>query len=98
MIRCAAIAWLLIAPFFAGAQSSVSRLAEFEAASVKPAPKGAEYRGMRGGPGTASPGQIDYAAATLRAIVARAYGVQRFQIAGPGWFDNEKFDIVAKVP
>jgi hypothetical protein len=32
----------------------------FEAASVKPSAPSAEYGGMRGGPGTSSPGQIAY--------------------------------------
>jgi uncharacterized protein (TIGR03435 family) len=71
---------------------------EFEAATVKPVPAGTEYGGMRGGPGTSSPGQIHYDATTLRAVIARAYGVQRFQIAAPKWIDDERYDIVAKIP
>ena len=96
MFRCAAPALFLLAPFLAASQTA-SRSPEFEAASVKPVPAGTEYGGMRGGPGTGSPGQIHYDATTLRAVVARAYGVQRFQIAGPKWFDDERFDIVAKI-
>lgn len=76
----------------------VAQAPEFDAASVKPAPPGTEYGGMRGGPGTSSPRQIEYMATTLRAVTARAYGVQRFQVVGPPWFDEERFDIVAKVP
>jgi uncharacterized protein (TIGR03435 family) len=53
---------------------------------------------MRGGPGTNSPGQIVYSSTTLRAVMATAYGVQRTQIAGPPWFDQERFDITAKIP
>ena len=71
---------------------------EFEAASVKTAPPGTPYGGMRGGPGSSSPGQIVYSSTTLRAITATAYGVQRFQIVGPPWFDHEHFDITAKIP
>jgi uncharacterized protein (TIGR03435 family) len=71
---------------------------EFEVASVKPAPPGTEHGGMRGGPGTSSPGQIEYMATTLHAVTARAYGVQRFQIVGPPWFDQERFNLVAKLP
>jgi uncharacterized protein (TIGR03435 family) len=47
---------------------------------------------------TSSPGQIHYEATALRSIVARAYGLQRFQIAGPRWFDGERFEIVANIP
>jgi uncharacterized protein (TIGR03435 family) len=96
MIRCAALAWLLLTPFFAASQTATSS-PEFEAASVKPLPPGTPYGGMRGGPGSSSPGQIHYDATTLRAVVARAYGVHRFQIVGPRWFDDERFDIVAKI-
>jgi uncharacterized protein (TIGR03435 family) len=71
---------------------------EFEAASVKPSPPGAPYGGMRGGPGTSSPGQINYVATTVHAVMARAYGVQRFQVVGPPWLDEGRFDFTAKVP
>ena len=53
MIRSPAVL-LLLASFLASAQTSP----EFEAASVKPVPPGTPYGGMRGGPGTSSPGQI----------------------------------------
>jgi uncharacterized protein (TIGR03435 family) len=93
MIRGGAYALLLLAPL-AVAQTAPGELPEFEAASVKPVPLGTPYGGMRGGPGTGSPGQLHYEATTLRGVVARAYGVQRFQIVGPTWFDDERFDIV----
>ena len=82
--------------FLASAQTG-SDSPQFEAASVKPVPHGTPYGGMRGGPGTSSPGEIRYDAVTLRAVVATAYGVQRFQIVGPRWFDDERFEIVAKI-
>jgi uncharacterized protein (TIGR03435 family) len=91
-------ALLLLAPR-AGAQTALPEAGpEFEAASVKPVPPGSPYGGMRGGPGTSSPGQIVYSATTLRAVTATAYGVQRSQIAGPPWFDENRFDIAAKIP
>ena len=96
MFRCAVPALFLLWPFLAASQTA-PRSPEFEADSVKPVPAGKEYGGMRGGPGTSSPGQVHYDATTLRAVIARAYSVQRFQIAGPKWFDDERFDIVAKI-
>ncbi len=98
MSRCAAVALLVLTPFYATAQIAATNPPEFEAASIKPCPPGTEYGGMRGGPGTASPGQINYEATTLRAVVARAFGVQRFQIVGPPWFDDQRFDVVARIP
>jgi uncharacterized protein (TIGR03435 family) len=97
MIRHAVPALLLLAPCLAAGQTA-SGSPEFDAASVKPAAAGASYGDRRGGPGTSSPGQISYEATTLRAIVARAYGVQRFQIVGPPWFDDQRYDLVARVP
>src|ERR1017187_1670035 len=94
MVRRIAPAVLFLLPPIVAAQTPPP---EFEVASVKPAPPGSPYGGMRGGPGTSSPGQIIYSSTTLRAVTARAYGVQRFQIVGPPWFDQERFDIVAKI-
>src|SRR3954447_2817569 len=96
MVLCAAL--ILLMPSFAAAQTVPTSAPEFEAASVKPVPLGTPYGGMMGGPGSSSPGQIHYDATTLRAVISRAYGVQRFQVVGPKWFDDERFDIVAKIP
>jgi uncharacterized protein (TIGR03435 family) len=70
----------------------------FEVASVKAVPPGTAYSSMKGGPGSSSPGQITYSAATLRAVLCKAYGVERYQIVAPPWLDQERFDIVAKIP
>lgn len=93
--RAAIATWVLFMAFVAPRTVTAQ---EFEAATVKPVPPGTEYGGMRGGPGTSSPGQIHYEAVTLRGVMARAYGVQRFQISGPPWFDDVRYDIMAKVP
>jgi uncharacterized protein (TIGR03435 family) len=95
MARRIASALLFLLPPILAAQTA---LPEFEVASIRPVPPGTPYGGMRGGPGTSNPGQITYSSTTLRAVTARAYGVQRFQIVGPPWFDQERFDITAKVP
>jgi uncharacterized protein (TIGR03435 family) len=92
--RIASAVLFLLAPIVA-AQTAVP---EFEVASIRPVPPGTPYGGMRGGPGTSNPGQIVYESTTLRAVTARAYGVQRFQVIGPPWIDQERFDITAKVP
>ncbi len=75
----------------------------FDAASVKPAPppdgRGSGRRvGMMGGPGTNSPGRIDYENIGLGAVIRKAYNVKYYQISGPSWFDSERFNIVATVP
>jgi uncharacterized protein (TIGR03435 family) len=74
----------------------------FEVASIKPAPPPSDPHrimvGMRGGPGTPDPGQINYNNVTLRNVLMQAYDVKEYQISGPGWLNNERYDIVAKVP
>jgi hypothetical protein len=78
---------LLLTPLFAAAQTAATNLPEFEAASVKPVPLGTPYGGMMGGPGTGSP-----AGRHLEGLWRAA-----LPVIGPRWFDDERFDIVAKV-
>jgi uncharacterized protein (TIGR03435 family) len=53
---------------------------------------------MAGGPGSPDPGQLNYSNVTLKNVLMSAYNVKGYQINGPSWLDNERFDIVAKVP
>src|SRR5262249_53170085 len=54
--------------------------------------------GPRGGPGTPDPGQITWPGATLKGLITAAYNVKPYQVNGPSWIENERYDIVAKVP
>ncbi len=69
----------------------------FEAASVKLSTTDARGN-MRGGPGTNDPGQITMTNVTLFAMMVRAYDVKSFQIVGPDWISQRKYEVVAKVP
>jgi len=73
----------------------------FEVATVKPAetPTTGERMmiGIRGGPGSADPGQIS-ANATLSMLLMNAYDVKPYQIIGPPWLNMERYQIIAKVP
>ena len=74
---------------------------EFEAASIKPAAPmtpGRMMIGMRGGPGTPSPGQMTFNNVSLAQIMQRAYDVKSYQLSGPDWMSSARFDISAKVP
>ena len=42
--------------------------------------------------------QASYSYIPLKALIAIAYRVNVYQIAGPAWLDKERFDIVAKIP
>lgn len=45
-----------------------------------------------------STGQIIYANHSIKRLIERAYRVRSFQITGPDWLDNVRFDIIAKYP
>jgi uncharacterized protein (TIGR03435 family) len=75
----------------------------FEVASVKPSPpvKPGErvYFGpARGGPGTPDPGQITWTYARFFDLLMTAYDVKNYQISGPAWLENERYDVIARVP
>jgi uncharacterized protein (TIGR03435 family) len=89
----------------AAAQTPDPKL-QFEVASVKisPPPVGGKLPallGMRGGPGTADPGQLTLGYATMKSLLMQAFGVQAVRISGPAWLDKtdgDHYDIVTKVP
>jgi len=69
----------------------------FEVASVKPSgPK--SVRGSSGGPGTSDPGRYTFGSATLEGFIAIAYHVDYFQISSKVPLDEQRFDLVAKLP
>jgi len=78
---------------------SMERKLAFEVASVKAAnPAGGPFGMTMGGPGTKDPERIRYSNMSLKALLLIAYGVNDFQIAGPGWMETERFDIDATLP
>jgi hypothetical protein len=92
------IAWFVFAGYAAFGQAPEPK-PTFEVASVKPAgplPNGGGRSGsgtplgMRGGPGTPTPGQINYTYVTLKQVLLAAYGVKNYQISGPAWLDEER--------
>lgn len=68
----------------------------FEAASIHPLPPRGVIR-LNGGPGTSDPVRIDFQT-SLQYLVMAAYRVGSFQIVGPPWLADEKFEITAKLP
>jgi uncharacterized protein (TIGR03435 family) len=67
--------------------------AEFEVASVKPNTSGTRNSGT-----TTSKGQVRFDNASLKSCIQQAFDVRDFSLSGPGWLDDERFDIVAKIP
>ena len=73
----------------------------FDVASVKPAEpmtNGMMRISMGGGPGTPDPGRLNYQNVSLMLVLTSAFNVKSYQISGPSWLENERFDITAKIP
>ncbi|SPF51031.1 conserved exported hypothetical protein [Candidatus Sulfopaludibacter sp. SbA4] len=71
---------------------------EFEVASIKPAApitnKEGKFRiGMR-----VDAGRMEYTFVSLRDCIRTAYRVKDYQVQGPDWLADVRFDIVAKLP
>lgn len=66
----------------------------FEVASVKPSQRqvGADYNNQV----TISPSGMSGRNVTLRRLVSEAYRVQVRQVTGPGWLDQNEYDIEAR--
>jgi bla regulator protein blaR1 len=66
---------------------------KFEVASIKPSSSDDRRVAMMFQPG----GGFRASGATLKMLLAEAYGVREFQISGgPSWISSERFDITAK--
>jgi uncharacterized protein (TIGR03435 family) len=92
---------LMLAGLLTGVGLWAQAPTEFEAASIKPAAPmepGRMMIGMRGGPGTPSPGQMTFINVSIAQIMQKAYDVKSYQISGPDWMSSARFDISARVP
>jgi uncharacterized protein (TIGR03435 family) len=65
----------------------------YEAAVIKPNVSSTNNSQSHG-----SRGQIVFINQTLKRLIERAYGFKPFQVTGPDWMDNVRFDITAKYP
>jgi uncharacterized protein (TIGR03435 family) len=70
---------------------------EFEVASVKVSSPQSQ-RGMAGGPGTGDPDRYSFNRATLLDLISIAHHMEYFQVVSKIPLDQERFDIVAKLP
>jgi uncharacterized protein (TIGR03435 family) len=89
-----------------GFSQSISK-PQFEVASVRlvataesravPQPSGGW---MATGLGTMheAPDRITYQGVTLKAMLMKAYGLKPYQISGPAWIENERYDVAATIP
>src|SRR5215831_6125712 len=80
----------------AGALIGQSVTLQFEVASVRATPPSQEHGMTLGIQIDAS--QLHISSISLRAIIAMAYRIKRFQVVGPDWMDTALFDIGATLP
>jgi len=73
-------------------QAQTSRPA-YEVASIK-----VNTGGTNGSSSNGTRGQVVFDNQTLHRLVERAYGVKPFEVFGPDWIANVRFDITAKYP
>src|ERR1041384_7463782 len=75
---------------------------KFEVASIKPGPPRIRGRpmmmGSNGGPGSKDPSQFTCSNCSVAILLQRAFSVSRYQLIAPSWVDDERFEVVAKVP
>lgn len=91
-----AIAVILLAPslFAQTPTSNEAGKPTFEVASIKPNKTGADGASIRVQPG----GRMTATNQTVRNLIRNAYNIQPYQfVGGPGWIDDDRFDIIAKM-
>jgi uncharacterized protein (TIGR03435 family) len=83
---------VLLAAGAVSAQPQDARPA-YEAASLK-----VNASGNRGSSSNGSKSQVMMTNQTLKRLIERAYDVKPFQVTGPVWLEDVRFDIAAKYP
>ena len=87
---------LLLAALAGPARSQTAPPLSFEVASVKaaaPCCAAGQWRGNR-----PDVDRVDFQYGTLLYYLTYAYGMKSYQVAGPGWLRDVRFDIAAKGP
>lgn len=83
----------------AGVSAGAPPSPAFEVASIKP-----NQRGKIGGEGSrreqvsVDPGRLTMVNVNLHRAICWAYDVKTYQVSGPGWLDEDRYDIMAKAP
>jgi uncharacterized protein (TIGR03435 family) len=86
--------------FSACALWAQSAPASFEVATVKatPAPDMSGGRVMIRVGCQNDPGRVACSGLTVRDMLTRGYNLKSFQVTGPSWIENERWEVTAKIP
>jgi uncharacterized protein (TIGR03435 family) len=68
----------------------------FEVAAVKPIAPGSPRGPWRGNPVGAD--RVEFRGVTLWYLITYAYGMRSYQVFGPDWLKEPRFDVIAKGP
>ena len=82
-------------------KAAAPNLPAFEAASVRkaaPQGEGRPDQARSAGLCREDPGRISCIGSPLNLVLMRAYDVKSYQVLGPAWMENEKYDIIATKP
>ena len=72
--------------------AAFAQLPAFEVASIKPTAAIDKHTTFH-----STPGRLAMTGYTLRALIVEAYNVGGFQVlGGPGWMDDDRYDILAR--
>jgi uncharacterized protein (TIGR03435 family) len=88
-----AIAGVIVALLAARLARAQDNRPAYEVASIKPNDSASGSSRTNG-----SKGQIVFTNQTLKRFIERAYNAEPFQVTGPGWMADARFDIIAKYP
>src|SRR5271169_3537656 len=86
---------------WAACAQDVSKLPEFEVASIKPgaaSADGGRLVGCQGGPGTPDPGLFHCTNMDLANLVTMGFALRSYQLANGNYADPAFYNITAKVP
>jgi uncharacterized protein (TIGR03435 family) len=90
-----------VLPIFAcalAAQTPDSQVV-FEVASVRHGVPGDYHASVIGGPGSNDPTRVSIENYPLSSLLYDlAYGIKDYQLSGPGWLDEERFTVTARLP
>ncbi len=92
----------LVSSVLLSAQAPVAAPKTFEVATIKSAPPINPMMVAQGGKmhvGTKfDAGRVDIGYTSLSDMICLAYKIKLYQLSGPDWLKNERFDILAKLP
>src|SRR5262249_10923936 len=99
MLKRITIAWLMLLPIVSFGQKPLT----FEVATIKPAQPFNPLAVLSGGQAphlglNVQGTRVDIGYLALAELIPAAFKVKSYQVSGPDWLKNERFDILAKMP